>query len=831
MSRSEAPGNRTAGGAEGGSLAGARPVGPPARVTRACLLAFVTAGTTLATQVLVHRLVSAKLLNNYAFLVISLTMLGFALSGVVLSRCWNRLTDERHGQLSLLAALFVVTLVGATSLFTHAEAGSQAAAATRTQFLVDLVRWIPLALVFAAPFTFCGLILGALLANPALPASRVYCFDLVGSAVGALLVIPAIGALGVERTLLAAAAVLLAAAVALHPPRGFAGLGVVAGAALVLVAAAAAWPTVFAFRYPPDSPLGESQRPGGSVVLEHVAWDPVARIEVSRIEPPHPAGHAHPSLIGADRRFHSRFQRLLTQNNFAFTYAVSYDGQRESLRGIEQTIYAAAYQATSVPRPRVLTIGVGGGFDVLTALAFDAESITGVEVNAATVDVLRRAYRDYFRAWVDDPRVRLVQAEGREHLTGSRERYDVLQLSGVDSYSGTPGAAHVFSESYLYTAEAFDLYLSRLSEPGILNLMRLEHVPPVEMFRVLVMAVDALRRAGVRHPREHLLMLAADNGHFASLLLKRTPFEPEERGRVAAWAASCPFFSLAAAPGLPPATSPYQEFLALDGPGPEARYVARYPFDISPVTDDRPFFFKFSLPWHLWSGDDLVRSFVPVMEYSVLVLGTFVGIVAVAGVTVPLRLLARRAPRPPSLGRFGFYFAACGMGYLGIEVGLMQKLGLFLGHPNYAVSVALSALLLGSGFGSLASSRLLRGAVSIRLAAYALACLVLLQQLAVFPALTRLVGLPLPARVLIAFLAIFPVGFVLGVFLPHGLERLKRHSPGHAAWAWGVNGVFSVLAPIVAVTLSMTFGIAFLMSVTVTAYLAAGFALPRETPA
>jgi spermidine synthase len=134
----------------------------------------------------------------------------------------------------------------------------------------------------------------------------------------------------------------------------------------------------------------------------------------------------------------------------------------------------------------VVAIGVGGGFDLLTALYFDASEVTGVEVNGATLDILRRVYRDYTKHWVTDPRVTLVEDDGRHFLAASDRAYDVIQLSGVDSYSGTPGAAHVFSENYLYTAEAFDLYLSRLSDEGIVNMMRLEWKPPREMLRALV---------------------------------------------------------------------------------------------------------------------------------------------------------------------------------------------------------------------------------------------------------------------------------------------------------------------------------------------------------
>src|SRR5207302_5050469 len=132
---------------------------------------------------------------------------------------------------------------------------------------------------------------------------------------------------------------------------------------------------------------------------------------------------------------------------------------------------------------------------------------TGVEINAATVKILKQTYRDYFKNLVQDPRVHLVQAEGRHYLATTQRQFDVLQLSGVDSFSGTPGAAHVFSENYLYSTEAFDLYLSHLTDNGILNMMRLEYPRPREMLRALTTAVDALRRAGTERPADHIMML------------------------------------------------------------------------------------------------------------------------------------------------------------------------------------------------------------------------------------------------------------------------------------------------------------------------------------
>ena len=174
---------------------------------RAVGLAFLTGGVALFSQVLVHRVVSAKLLNNYAFLVISLTMLGFALSGVLLTRRLPAFLERFDDAVVACSALFTLTLLAVSVVFYRFPVGPQFPA-SRSDFLLTFFRWSPLALLYALPFVFCGLILGALLSSPRLPTRRVYCFDLLGSALGAVVVIPAISGLGVETSLLIAGAVL-----------------------------------------------------------------------------------------------------------------------------------------------------------------------------------------------------------------------------------------------------------------------------------------------------------------------------------------------------------------------------------------------------------------------------------------------------------------------------------------------------------------------------------------------------------------------------------------------------------------------------------------------
>ena len=797
---------------------------------RAAVVAFLVAGVTLSLQILIHRIVSAKLLNNYAFLVISLTMLGFAAAGVALTAIQRKVLARLGESLVYGSCLLAITAVAATALFaaSHLEADFQM---TRVSLVRSFAVWAPYAFLLTIPFGFAGAMLGALLSDLSLPTRRIYAYDLAGSALGSMVVLPLFRLISVEAAIVGVLLVLVAGVgMVVRPAQGRA-RACLAITVVLLLASLLERDRLFAIYYPKGSMLAATRDPKSGLILEYKEWDPLARIEVSSVRGLAPVSKdtVYASLFGENRAFLARYRKLLTQNNYAFTYAVDYDGTPGSLVGIEETIYASAYYATPMARPKVAIIGVGGGFDILTALRFDASQVTGIEINAATVNILKNVYRDYFKNWVTDPRVTLVNADGRHHLSTLEEKFDIVQLSGVDSYSGTPGAAHVFSENYLYTAEAFDLYLNRLSEEGVINMMRLEHTPQKEMLRALTTAVAALRRMGVSDPRSHIVMITEYTGAFTAMLVKKNPFTSADLARLKAWTAERPSFGISAAPDAPPAEpkNGYQAFLFLGEPRLERAFIAGYPFAIDPVTDDRPFFFNFAFWWHLFPEDPLIWASVPVLQMSLLLLASLVSIAAVLTVIVPLILLSRRGIHSGRhRGRFALYFSGLAIGYLGVEVALMQLFGLFLGHPNYAISVVLAALLLSSGIGALLADSILKRLPNIRFVAFALAAFILGEFLVVFPRLSSMLGMPFAARVAIAAALIFPIGLCLGVFMPTGIEALKRISPEFVPWAWGVNGVFSVLAPLLAVAISTTFGISALLLCAVPVYLVVAFSLP-----
>ncbi len=780
---------------------------------------------TLLQELLLMRLVSARLLNNYAFLVVSLTMAGFAIGGLLLTFLQPRLSarfGEWQGRLMLL---HVVTTLAVWVTFCRTPVPGVDEVGPAGVMAVSL----GLSTVLAVPFVLSGLCIGAYLSSPELPASRLYAVDLLGSALGCLAAVGGLSWIGVELTQLAACAGVVVVAVVLYRPRSRRGWVLAGVTALALAGTWAGKDTLLRIEFPRGSMLHAVEHRIEGARIDHIAWDPIARIEVSELSKGLPYGFEWPCLVGDDRALYGRITRNFTQNNFAFTLSVPFDGDTSGLGGLRRTIYASSYVALGLrtEHPHVLNIGVGGGLDLVTALVHDAASVTGVEINGTTLDLLQGRYAADYRGFLDDPRVHLVHADGRHYLARTEERYDVIQLSGVDSYSGSQKAAHVFSETYLYTEEAIEGFLSRLTPGGIVNLMRLEHHPPREVLRLVTTAVAALRAVGVEQPADHVVVLGQHDGAFLGVLVSLSPWRPEEVAHLERWLAGMRYMRLFADPvwtGAP--RSMHETYLRAVRGGAGEAWIAAYPYVVWPATDDWPFFFQFARWGHVagWlSGEQPVA---PVLPLSVLFLLAVLGALMLVTVVVPLWVLRRRGLSVDNRRSLAGYFALLGLAFLLIEIYLMQRLTLLLGGPTYAVTVVLMVMLSSAGLGSLWLPRI-RGRFPSTLSLAGLIALLGAGFAAGETSLASLVALPLSLRIVVATLLVAPMGLLMGTLFPMGLEHVKRTGPGFAPWAWGINGVFSVLSPVVAVALSATFGqrLAFLGALPM--YLAAGIVADR----
>jgi predicted membrane-bound spermidine synthase len=734
----------------------------------------------LVLQLTLTRLFSATMYYHFAFLAISLALFGAAASGVFLYLAQDRLARVPTGRaLSVASALFAATTVAAL-LVVLANPISPVDPS-------DTTLW-RLARIYAATalaFFCAGGVVSLAVARYAADVSRLYLFDLAGAAAGCLLLVPLLDALGAVNTVLGVGVLAaLAALVFAWPGGGAAGRLAAGGLALGLALL-----------------LGENLR--------------TSRLDVRKAKGLDEAGN----VIFSRWNSFSRVTVWGSLANDTVLIMIDADAATEVTRRgsdvarhayLGQRIEALAWHLR--PGARALILGPGGGNDVIAALLAGAREVTAVEVNPIIARDLMSAepLRGYSGRLFEQPGVRLVVDEARSFVRGSPERYDLIQGTMVDTWAATAAGAFALTENHLYTVEAFKDYLAHLTPEGVLSLTRWHLEPPDQLLRLVSVARATLDELGlpaagriivVRGPYEQGNPRAP-----ATFLLKRSPFTADEVARVETVAARNGFVVLYS-PRFRPATA-FTALVEAPDPRPLWKEMSR---DLTPTRDNSPFFF------HTARLRDLRAVLAGGDEWRKNNLGTFVlaGLLAltvlatVAFIAVPLALaragVLRRARAPLS---WLAYFACLGAGFIVVEVALVQKCILFLGHPTYSLAVVLFALLLFSGIGSRLSGRFGDEGLRARLVAVLAAVTALVAAASVFlsPLFDALVHLDRSRRIAVTVAALAPLGLAMGMPLPGAVRLLAREAPAMIPWAWGLNGAASVMGSVAALTIALAAG-------------------------
>lgn len=768
---------------------------------------------TIAVELLLTRIYSVTLYYHFAFMVISLAMLGLAVSGVGISLLPRVFDARRTGQWAgLFGLLFAAAAVFALSSAVHNPIRLQ-------QWRDDLGKLGLLYVSAGLAFLCSGFSLSLAIAGAGRRIGTVYAWDLGGAALGCLCVIPATSRLGAPGAILAAAAVAAAGAslFALSMPdrtrpavRAVAGLGVVA--ALVLAALGAQENTArrFGVARNPSKFLGDRE-----VLFER--WNSFSQITVGVSGEP----DNHWIFIDADAA-----TRL-------WSGRIADDGWRAPLRIPEVRVAALAYALRH--DGTALIIGPGGGTDVISALRAGAPRVVGVEVNPIIADeVVRGRFAQYAGDLYRHPRVQVVVDEGRSYVRRAPEQFATVQATLVDTWAASSSGAFSCSENNLYTVEALEEFLGHLRPGGLVAITRW-YAPyaPREFIRLLALAREALERRGVRPEdvRRHVV-IAADGALRTAMLLSNRPFTDEDLATVERRAVEDALQVLFLAGRERPGEDPFLAgFLrAPSAPG----FLARLDYDAAPTTDDRPFFF------YNLRARDLRALLTQVGAVQLNNLGIFVLLFLLVAATVftlalvilPLALFQRAAFREGARDKLRVlgYFLGLGLGFILVEMGFMQKFVLFLGHPTYALAVVLATLLGASGIGSALSARVtdrlgeqpgtrrVVAALALTLAAYALA---------LTPVFHALLGLALPLRIAIAAALVAVPGLLMGMLLPTGVRVASRLGPSIVAWGWGLNGGASVIGSVLAVLLAMNLGFTVSLALGVAVYALSALALPR----
>lgn len=751
----------------------------------------------LLLELSLTRLFSVVLFYHFAFLAISIALLGLGAGGVLaylLKERIARIETRRFAARLCMANAVVVVIV--LEIVLHVPVALEVSGE-------NFLRLTILYLAASVPFFLTGTLFSVVFARETGRIPRLYGADLCGGALACLAIVPLLNWLGGPNAILVSAIALAASAMIwadgpiLRRNAGLLALSL--GALTAANYSGRLVDVVYAkgmFRDP--------------AWVEFARWNALSRVEVDR------QGQAKAVVIDAD----------------ASTYIMNADLAHWKGTVWEHNLMSAPPALANVLRPHgdFAIIGPGGGVDVLRAVANGSASVTGIEINPIiATTIMRGKYADYSQHLYERPDVHIHVSDGRSYMRSTTQQFDVLQMTLVDTWASTAAGAFALSENNLYTVEAFREYFEHLKPDGMIAITRWEFRHPREALRVVAVAMEALRRIGVTDSARHFIVasqgeLNAD-GIPVVVLAKKTPFTAAEEAAVVA---HCDHYDELDPLYLPsqPQPNPFSDLIASNDPYAFAR---NYAYNVAPVTDNAPFFFFTLKPGQILGEKGLREGIDWKVNLGVLVLFLVLAISVVAVVAFLILPLALKGCGVRQSPLHLCYFVAVGLGYILVEIAFIQRFVLFLGHPTYALTVVIFLLMLSSGAGSL-FSRLWLPQPQNGWVPLTLVIATLLAYVFFLPGrLAGLVGLPFADRLFISGVLLIPLGFVMGMPFPTGLRALAAAAasqfPGAQdnaiEWAWAMNAAASVLGSVLAMVIAIQFGLTAALACGAGAYLLA----------
>lgn len=781
------------------------PVSSSTQIPERTLLAGLglTSFAALLLELALTRLFSVVLFYHFAFLAISIALLGLGAGGV-----FAYLRKRRLAQFStrtLAARLCMANSVLVLLVLEVVLHVPVALTVTGKNFLHLSVLYV----AAAVPFFLTGLLFSIVFARETWRVPRLYGADLCGGALACLAVVPLLNFIGGPNTILAAAVVMAAAAWVWAESSNARKIAAGLVVAFILLIAANHSNRLIDVIYA----KGMFRDPGW---VEFARWNALSRVEVDR------QGEGKAIVIDAD----------------ASTYIMNCDLAHWHGSEWEHNLMSAPPALANVLRPHgeFAIIGPGGGVDVLRAVANGSPSVTGIEINPIIANtIMRGRYADYALHLYERPEVHIHVTDGRSYLRSTPQQFDVVQMTLVDTWASTAAGAFALSENNLYTVEAFREYFEHLKPNGMIAITRWEFRQPREALRVVAVAMQALHSLGVADPARNFIVASQgaldEDGIPVVVLAKKTAFTAEEEAAVQTHFERYDELDSLYLPSQA-GHNPFADLIASNDP---YRFANSYAYNVAPVTDNAPFFF-FTLKAGQILGEEGLQNGIDWkvnLGVLVLILVLVISLVAVLGFLIlPLALQGGSQSALPLL-----YFVAVGLGYILVEIAFIQRFVLFLGHPTYALTVVIFLLMLSSGAGSLFSRRWLPR-TELAWMPLVLVIVALMGNVFLLPhGLAAWVGFGFGYRLAVCGMLLIPLGFVMGMPFPTGLRALAagpvldlpvaaNTEDNAVEWAWAMNAAASVLGSVLAMVVAIQFGLTVTLACGVAAYVTALLLLP-----
>ncbi len=771
---------------------------------------FLVCMCGLMLQIMQTRLLSVMAWYYLAFFAISMAMFGMTAGSLFVYVKADLFPSERLLEhLSWIGTAFAIAVVISTlSMISTVVLAGLASG-------MMALLWFKLILIILPPYVFAGMAISLALTRSPWPVGMVYGIDLVGAAAGCLLVLGLLTWMDGVSALLAVGAIGAAAAAcfraAWHSCRDASVQELFVSRWFVL-----RYPAVLAILLAGVAWFNNSIQPHGLaplVVKDHLEnflpaaqqWNSFSRVRAQ------PEFNGRPDMWGPSPNMPSVEvqQRAMNIDGSAATAMYRYNGDITSVEFLKYDVTNLAYRIRN--RGRSAVIGVGGGRDMISAHLFGFEDVTGVELNPIFIDWLTYRFRSYNHL-ADVPGTRFFVDEARSWFARTMERFDLIEMSLIDTWAATGAGAFSLSENGLYTVQGWQYFLKALTPHGVFTVSRWYDPRNIaETGRLLSLAIAALRERGVAHPEAQVFL--AGIPPLATIIVANSPFSVDDLSLLHKTTGNLGFDELVS-PDREVASPVLRRIVQAGGDAPEvAALTQRYHIDLTAPTDDRPFFFNQLVLTDLASIKGAAEARDGVIRGNLAATKTISIIVLLSAILVLVTLIIPSLPAvrrtQASLAWLGTaYFALIGLGFMFIEIGIIQRVSLFLGHPVYGLAVGLFSIILSTGIGSLISERLKLDTPQ-KLAGWAVSlCLFVVLLSFWFPPLVAAFeGQGLVVRVMVALAAIVPSGLLMGFGFPTGMRLVNAIDTSPTPWFWAVNGASGVLAASVAVGTSIAFSI------------------------
>ena len=779
--------------------------------------------TALAYEVLLMRLFSIIQWHHFAYMIISLALLGYGVSGTLVSIFQNTL--KSHFRISYPFFLIMFSLTSVTCFLI----------AQSLDFNPEAILWdsrqviylLSIFLLLSIPFLLAASAICLVFLQYPTIIAQTYSVDLLGAGLGSLTVI---GLLFFFQPLHALLFISLSGLTSFYiaiketRPEKQSNktiMFITILFSLVLLTTTPFW----SLQTSPYKDLSKTLNIKGTEIIEQRS-SPLGLLDIVK-SPQVPFRHA-PGLSLYNH--HEPLEQLGLFTDAANMTAITrYPQQLEQLAYMDQITSALPYHLQTIKK--LLIVGAGGGGDILQALYHQTEQIEAVELNHQIIELMNGPYAEYSGQLFQKDNVQVHDQEIRGFLTSRNidksGKYDLIQISLMDSFNASASGLYALNESYLYTVEAFQTYLQHLNPGGYLAISRWVKTPPRDTIKLFATGIDALQEKLTDTVDKQLILIRS--WQTSTLLIKPTPFNEDEIKQLKQFTKRRGF-DLVWYPGIQDnevnrfnrIREPwfYQAARQLLNDKQKNEFISQYKYTITPASDDKPFFhhfFKWSSLEELLSLRNQGGLMLVEMGYMVVLSTLFLAIISsIILILLPLLFFYFRSDQNRSfnLSTTGHlllfsYFFAIGLAFLFIEIAIMQKMILFLHHPIYAIPVVLSAFLVFAGFGSAWTQKLLSRYHARQLLFTSIISLLTISGifwLIIEPLFNHITAYPIIVKILISLIVIAPMAFCMGMPMPLALSQLSKTHSNYIPWAWGINGCASVISAVLASLLAIHFG-------------------------